>query len=91
MAALIEIGMTLATIAAGFAFGICLAFRLGRRRWGWRERSKPMRSLPREPCWTEAIASDGRYLYGRAQCVNDELIDIDKRWEWDFLSSAGAG
>ena len=34
---------------------------------------------PFEPCWTEAIESDGRYRYSRGQCVNDLLMELDAR------------
>ena len=86
MARLIEIGMLLAElamIAAGFAFGICLASWLS--RWGglWRETPHRIRSLPPEPCWTEEIPSDRRHRYGRAQCVNDELMEADARVRWE--------
>lgn len=32
-----------------------------------------------EPCWTEEIGSDGRHSYGRGQCFNAELKDLDAR------------
>jgi hypothetical protein len=34
---------------------------------------------PLEPCWTEEIGHDGRYSYGRACCVDDDLMDVDAR------------
>jgi len=79
MAPLIEIGLMLATIAAGFAFGIVLAAWLS--RWGrhWRDRPEAIRRVPYEPCWTEEISSDRRHHYARAQCVNDELMEAEER------------
>lgn len=50
------------------------------RRFGVREvsavGSDPMAS---EPCWTEEVAHDGRYSYGRGQCFNAELKDLEAR------------
>jgi hypothetical protein len=34
---------------------------------------------PDEPCWTEEVAHDGRYSYGRGQCHNAELSEIEAR------------
>jgi hypothetical protein len=34
---------------------------------------------PREPCWTEEIGRDGNLVCGRAECVHDALIDLDRR------------
>ena len=53
--------------------------------WGWRRidaftfGTNYHCSLPLEPCWTEEIGHDGRYVYGRARCVNDDLMDVDAR------------
>jgi hypothetical protein len=41
--------------------------------------SGPDRGGPDEPCWAEPIESDERYRYSRGQCVNDELIEMDRR------------
>ena len=53
--------------------------------WGWRRihvftigTNHHVRA-PLEPCWTEEIGHDGRYRYGRACCVNDDLMDVDAR------------
>jgi len=89
MAALIDIGMMLATIAAGFAFGIGLVFSLGRWRWSRRKRPEAMRRVPYEPCWTEEIPSDRRHRYGRAQCVHDELMEADERMRWENGNASG--
>jgi hypothetical protein len=32
-----------------------------------------------EPCWTEAIVSDGRFNYARRECINDVLMELDAR------------
>ena len=82
MDALIGIGTfvaELAMIAAGFVFGICFALWLSRWDWSWRDRPEPIRSVPSEPCWTEEIRSDRRFHYGRAQCVNEELMEAEER------------
>ena len=34
---------------------------------------------PDEPCWTQELGSDGRYRYGRHGCVNDELMEMERR------------
>lgn len=50
--------------------------------------TEPFHVGPSEPCWTEAIVSDGRYSYARGQCVNDVLIELDgraRRGEWPFI------
>jgi hypothetical protein len=39
----------------------------------------PLDTGPAEPCWTEAIGSDGRYSYARAHCPNDLLMEMDAR------------
>ena len=43
------------------------------------DRPAPLDTGPVEPCWTEEIASDGRFRYGRSQCVNAPLIELDAR------------
>ncbi|MEA3041227.1 MAG: hypothetical protein QOC65_716 [Sphingomonadales bacterium] len=50
------------------------------RRFDVREMSA-IRGEPKaaEPCWTEEIASDGRYSYSRGQCFNAELMDLEAR------------
>ena len=53
--------------------------------WGWRRigvstlGTNHHSPSPLEPCWTEEIGHDGRYRYGRARCVNDDLMDVDAR------------
>ncbi len=34
---------------------------------------------PEEPCWTEEIASDGRYSYGRSGCHSEQLKEMEAR------------
>jgi hypothetical protein len=34
---------------------------------------------PGEPCWTGEIESDGRHRYSQSQCVNAELVEVDRR------------
>ena len=53
--------------------------------WGWRRinvftiGTNHHVHAPLEPCWTEEIGHDGRYRYGRACCVDDDLMDVDAR------------
>jgi hypothetical protein len=53
--------------------------------WGWRRidtftfGTNYHCPSPLEPCWTEEIGHDGPNLYGRACCVNDDLMEIDAR------------
>ena len=39
----------------------------------------PLETGSAEPCWTEAIVSDGRYHYARSECVDDWLMELDAR------------
>jgi hypothetical protein len=39
----------------------------------------PLDTGPAEPCWTETIASDGRFAYAREGCVHDLLMELDAR------------
>jgi uncharacterized protein VirK/YbjX len=79
----------LAPIAAGFVVGIYLAFWLSSWTWGRRKRAETMRPVPQEPCRTEEIPSDRRSAYGRAQCVNDELMAADARMRREASEGAG--
>ena len=53
--------------------------------WGWRRidvfstGTNYHSRAPLQPCWTEEIGHDGRYFYGRAQCANDDLMEMDVR------------
>ena len=54
--------------------------------------SKRIDTGPDEPCWTEEIGSDDRYLYARSQCVNEELIEMDarmRRGDYPFNPNVG--
>jgi hypothetical protein len=66
-------------IAAGFAFGIWLASWPGSWRRSLREPPDGIRSIPQEPCWTEAIARDGWRSFERSECVDDVLMRMDAR------------
>ena len=43
------------------------------------ESRPPLETGSAEPCWTEAIISDGRYRYARSECVDDLLMELDAR------------
>ena len=67
----------LLAIGSGAAVAAALWFV---RRFDVREMSAVRRDpKAAEPCWTEEIASDGRYSYGRGQCFNAELKDLEAR------------
>lgn len=34
---------------------------------------------PGEPCWSEEIRREGPLSLGRGQCVNEALLELDKR------------
>jgi hypothetical protein len=34
---------------------------------------------PGEPCWTEEIGRDERFVYTRSECVDDALMELDDR------------
>lgn len=60
---------------AGVSAGLLLVRRADARAAG----AMPDRTASDEPCWTEEIASDGRYVHGRSHCVNEELMEADAR------------
>ena len=64
---------------AGFPAFFVLARKLDRLLAAAPERSMPIDTGPVEPCWTEEIASDGRFLHARSQCVDDLLMELDAR------------
>ena len=39
----------------------------------------PIDTGPYTPCWTETIRSEGGLILGRAECVNDVLMEMDAR------------
>jgi hypothetical protein len=63
----------------GTGAALAAAFR-SLRRFDVREMSA-IRGEPKasEPCWTETIGSDGRLSYGRGQCFNAELKELETR------------
>jgi hypothetical protein len=39
----------------------------------------PIDTGPSQPCWTETIRREGGLILGRGECVNDMLMEMDKR------------
>jgi hypothetical protein len=71
--------LTLLLALAGFAVAILVAARFGRADPAEVPGRQPLDTGPAEPCWTEEIKRDGRYLYARSQCVHDNLMELDAR------------
>ncbi len=71
--------LTILLSIAGVAAGFLLVALVGRPVSAWLRHKEPLDTGPAEPCWTEAIASDGRYRYARSQCVHDPLMELDAR------------
>jgi hypothetical protein len=40
---------------------------------------RPLDTGPGEPCWTEEIGREGALSLGRGQCVDDMLMELDRR------------
>jgi hypothetical protein len=76
--------------ALGFA-GVSAGLLLVRRADARAARAAADRAAPAEPCWTEEIASDGRHVYGRSHCVNDELKEMDARVRGGDLQNPSLG
>ena len=72
----------LAILAVFLSFAPCMALAHAFLRLpplpgsNWRA---PLDTGPEEPCWTEEIVSDGRYLYARSHCPHDLLMELDER------------
>ncbi|MEA3044072.1 MAG: hypothetical protein QOH47_1910 [Sphingomonadales bacterium] len=72
---LLLVGVGIAILGAALSIALVRALR-ARRGAGT---GAPPPGPAAEPCWTEAIASDRRYRYARAQCVDDVLMEADAR------------
>jgi hypothetical protein len=68
--------MMMAVWVLGSAAIVWLVFRRGREVDADRGR-RPLSAEPLEPGWTEAMFTDGRYIYGRAFSVHDSLMELD--------------
>ena len=80
----------LLSVLTGFA-GFVAVLLLRLRLFGQKPADPVLRSVissearlileagPLEPCWTETIVSDGRYVYARSQCPNLLLMELDAR------------
>ena len=77
MSGWLETGALIAILAAGPIVALLFVPR-GRAPAG---AERPPRAG--EPCWTEETPSDRRHRHGRAQCVNDELMEADARMRWE--------
>jgi len=67
------IGLTIAVLAAG-----AMLIRRARRIAATGNLFvDPITTRRQEPCWTEEIAGGDGLSYGRGQCVNDTLMDVD--------------
>jgi hypothetical protein len=94
MAAALELGFvfgTLALAAAGFFAGIWIAAAASRLGGFWRGDPEPSATPPCRPCWTEEIESDRRYRHARAECINEELVELEARLVWERPNALGGG
>ncbi|MEA3029621.1 MAG: hypothetical protein QOJ53_1298 [Sphingomonadales bacterium] len=76
---LVGVGIAILGAALSIALVRALRARARSRRGAGTGAGAPPPGPAAEPCWTEAIASDRRYRYGRAQCVDDVLMEADAR------------
>ena len=65
--------------AAGLAISICWWRRAGEKAAAEILRGPERTAGWNEPCWTEQVASDGRFSYGRYGCFHEELKEADAR------------
>jgi hypothetical protein len=92
MAAALELGFvfgSLALVAGGIFAGIWLAAAASRLGGFWRADPEHSATPPHRPCWTEEIESDRRYRYARAECVNEELVELEARLPWGTSNTFG--
>lgn len=80
----------MAAAIAGVAAAILLIGRNNRLSGPGNLLADPITTRRQEPCWTEEAPGADGLSYGRGQCVNDTLMDVDAQArENDFRSSAG--
>jgi hypothetical protein len=94
MAAILELGSIFVMLilgGAGLFAGIWLVAAVSRLGGFWRADPEHSATLPYRPCWTEEIESDRRYRYARGQCVNEELIELEARLQWETPNAFGGG